>query len=285
MSTDIELHRAPITLWTLEEPKAALEQAAKVAHAAMELINNRGLIQTFPGSKKPHVMVDGWLCIARLAKARTEVVFEQPLKDDGGDIIRDPHGRPHGWEAKVRVLDAQGEVVADAVSQCARDESNWRNRDDYAVRSMAQTRATGKALRVALGFVATMAGFEATPAEEMPPPGPSDVPPDDGLFPPLGEELPVEDIDWPEPTQEDIFTNPIDHSEDDDREAQIAADYAAGFVPPSGKYSERGAQGPLTLAEIADVNPGWIKWARANVTAPDGFVEAVRIFAESRGLE
>jgi hypothetical protein len=179
--TDIAVpEHAPVTLWNVEDPELALEQASKVAEAAMRLITTRGLTKTFSGSQKPHVMVDGWLCIARLAKARTQVVTEAPLKDDNGNVIRDDKGRPHGWEAKVQVLDAHGDVVADAVSQCARDESNWRTRDDYAVRSMAQTRATGKALRVALGFVAAMAGFEATPAEEMPPAGDDGVPFVDG---------------------------------------------------------------------------------------------------------
>ena len=41
-------------------------------------------------------------------------------------------------------------------------------RDDYALRSMAQTRATSKALRQPLGFVMSLAGFDPTPAEEMP---------------------------------------------------------------------------------------------------------------------
>ena len=48
---------------------------------------------------------------------------------------------------------------------------------------MAQTRATSKALRQPLGFVITLAGFDPTPAEEMPytpaqlqfKPAPSDV--------------------------------------------------------------------------------------------------------------
>ena len=34
--------------------------------------------------------------------------------------------------------------------------------------SMAQTRALGKAYRMALGWIMKMAGYEATPAEEMP---------------------------------------------------------------------------------------------------------------------
>ncbi len=174
-----------ITLWNVEEPEAALEQASKVASAAMRLINDRGLVQTFSG--RTHVMVDGWLCIARLAKVRTHVADESTLKDDKGNVLRDAQGRPHGWQARIEVIDANGDVVGDAVSQCARDENTWKNRDDYAVRSMAQTRATGKALRVALGFVATMAGFEATPAEEMSPAANHADVDEDRLFPPVDE--------------------------------------------------------------------------------------------------
>ena len=51
---------------------------------------------------------------------------------------------------------------------CSRGERTWAKRDDYALRSMAQTRAISKAMRGPLGFVMTLAGFEATPLEEMP---------------------------------------------------------------------------------------------------------------------
>ena len=46
--------------------------------------------------------------------------------------------------------------------------TNWSGRDDYALRSMAQTRAVSKALRLPLGFIVALAGYEATPADEMP---------------------------------------------------------------------------------------------------------------------
>jgi hypothetical protein len=38
----------------------------------------------------------------------------------------------------------------------------------YAIRSMAQTRAISRALRAPLGQIIVLAGYEATPAEEMP---------------------------------------------------------------------------------------------------------------------
>jgi hypothetical protein len=61
-----------------------------------------------------------------------------------------------------------GQVVGAAEAECLRSERTWKGRDDYALRSMAQTRAVSKALRGPLGFVVTLAGYEATPAEEMP---------------------------------------------------------------------------------------------------------------------
>ena len=39
--------------------------------------------------------------------------------------------------------------------------------DEYAILSMAQTRAIGKAFRNLIGWVIKMAGYESTPAEEM----------------------------------------------------------------------------------------------------------------------
>ena len=58
--------------------------------------------------------------------------------------------------------------VGAAESMCSRSESKWKTSDDYAVRSMAQTRAVSKALRLPLGFIMELAGYSATPAEEIP---------------------------------------------------------------------------------------------------------------------
>ena len=52
---------------------------------------------------------------------------------------------------------------------CSNREERWRNADEYAIKSMSITRASGKAYRIPLSFLAVMAGLEVTPAEEMPP--------------------------------------------------------------------------------------------------------------------
>jgi hypothetical protein len=61
-----------------------------------------------------------------------------------------------------------GEAVC---SQAERMKGQPRWQDAYAVISMAQTRAIGKAYRNGFGWVLQMAGIEATPAEEIPPDG------------------------------------------------------------------------------------------------------------------
>jgi hypothetical protein len=87
---------------------------------------------------------------------------------DGGN-------RHVGWEARVEARTRSGEVVGAAEAECLTTESQWRNRHDYALRSMAQTRAASKALRLPLGFIVQLAGFNPTPADEMPQPAVSET--------------------------------------------------------------------------------------------------------------
>lgn len=96
-----------------------------------------------------------------------------------------------GYEATVEAVHrATGDVVGRAVAICAADEQQSRWGDDpdrpgrrvkryqprwvtagvpvrHAMMSMAQTRATSKALSQALRFVVVMAGYRGTPSEEM----------------------------------------------------------------------------------------------------------------------
>jgi hypothetical protein len=58
-------------------------------------------------------------------------------------------------------LFSRGEMIA------TNEEFGKHDFAEYAVLSMAQTRAEGKALRMLLGWIMKAAGFEATPNEEM----------------------------------------------------------------------------------------------------------------------
>ena len=58
-------------------------------------------------------------------------------------------------------------VITRASAICSSAEPLWRDSPEFAIRSMATTRATGKAFRLGLSGLAVMAGLEPTPAEEM----------------------------------------------------------------------------------------------------------------------
>ena len=84
-------------------------------------------------------------------------------------------------EVEVRRF-GTNEPVSKGIAICSNKEANKRMWDEYAILSMAQTRATGKAFRNLLSWLMKAAGFEATPAEEM-----------DFNAPVIVEDIPTED--------------------------------------------------------------------------------------------
>lgn len=59
-------------------------------------------------------------------------------------------------------------IVSRGIAICSSKEKGKDNKDEYVIASMAQTRAEGKAYRLILGWLMKVAGYEATPAEEIP---------------------------------------------------------------------------------------------------------------------
>ena len=72
------------------------------------------------------------------------------------------------WNATVAVQNVRtGTIVGRGFATCSNKEYSKKSFADYAICSMAQTRAVGKAYRLSLGWLMKAAGYEATPAEEM----------------------------------------------------------------------------------------------------------------------
>lgn len=105
----------------------------------------------------PHIMIEAWqfagfLCQVRGGNSDFELVEGAPIET---------------YKGYAEIVNADGEIVASATALCDRGESNWKTRNSYAIASMAATRAQGKAWRMVLGFLVLMAGYSATPWEEM----------------------------------------------------------------------------------------------------------------------
>lgn len=147
---------APITLFGTDDPVAVVERASTIATALAEVIKKRNLYKRI--GQSDHVFVEGWTLLGSMLGVFAEVEWSRPLY---------PETVP-GWEARAVARTLAGRVVGAAESMCSRSEGKWAKSDDYAIRSMAQTRAVSKALRLPLGFIMELAGYSATPAEEIP---------------------------------------------------------------------------------------------------------------------
>ncbi len=83
------------------------------------------------------------------------------------------------YSAKVNLIDLRtGHVVGCGFALCSSKEPGKRGFQEFAIASMAQTRAIGKAYRSILAWIIRAAGYEATPAEEMEAPLPVQLEPE-----------------------------------------------------------------------------------------------------------
>lgn len=71
------------------------------------------------------------------------------------------------YEARIVLRHISGNEVGAGEALCSSKERNWTARDEFAIKSMAQTRATGKACRLSFSWIMALAGYQVTPSEEM----------------------------------------------------------------------------------------------------------------------
>lgn len=161
MTKELDLYMEPLPDRPLPEarktifnqsPKETIEYATEIANTLKEVILKQGLSLLIQG--KQHVRVEGWLTLGTLLGITPVEEWVHELPD-------------FSYEAKVNLVNQKGVVIAGASALCGIDERRWKSAEKYARRSMAITRATAKAYRLAFGWVMALAGYDATPAEEV----------------------------------------------------------------------------------------------------------------------
>lgn len=108
---------------------------------------------------RKYLMVAGAQAIATALGYTTgiESIRHVPATDD----------LPGYWEATATVMQS-GQVIGRGVASVFDDERPWNSRPHFARQAMAQTRATGRALKGVMGWACAMIGAESSLAEEMP---------------------------------------------------------------------------------------------------------------------
>jgi len=140
-------------------PDGVLEGAKAIARPLANLIKSQHLAVTISG--REYVKCDGWTAMAAMLGITPHEVSVTETDGIFTAIV------------ELRAI-VDGRPISRASAECgAPDEFDkrgnplWANRPRYARRSMALTRATAKAARLAFSWVLVLAGYEPTPLEEM----------------------------------------------------------------------------------------------------------------------
>ena len=107
---------------------------------------------------KNYVNVEGWQIAGAFTGTFPNVEKVEELPAKPGE---------YKYRAEVSLRDKDNNQVGYGVAICSNREPGKGKFDEFAVASMAQTRALGKAYRMKLGWLLKIAGYETTPAEEM----------------------------------------------------------------------------------------------------------------------
>ncbi|MFP6656187.1 MAG: hypothetical protein VCB25_11215, partial [Myxococcota bacterium] len=136
-------------------PTEMVARSAEIATVLKKIIIDRKLYVDIQGKK--YIVVEGWTTLGVMLGIVPHEV-SSTRHDDGS------------WEAVVELRTiATGAKVGGASALCGTScDKPWNKRSEPARKSMACTRATGKAFRLGFSFIMKLAGYEVTPAEEMP---------------------------------------------------------------------------------------------------------------------
>lgn len=145
-----------MTLFGTDDPERVVQRAKAASSALMKIVREQNMNLVI--DDKEYLLVEAWTMLGSMVGVFPITSWTRRMMD--GDRVL-------GWEARVEARTIGGALVGGAESMCLRDEERWSEGPEFALRSMAQTRAQSKALAAPLRFIAKLAGVEGTPGEEM----------------------------------------------------------------------------------------------------------------------
>lgn len=135
-----------------DSPVCVVDVATQIANKLRDVMESKKLFADIHGKEFP--TCEAWTtCAAMLGISPRE---RSVILNEDGD-----------YDAYVELIDGAGNIVGGASALCGSDEPTWSKRPRYARRSMAVTRATGKACRLKFSWIMTLAGYQPCSAEEM----------------------------------------------------------------------------------------------------------------------
>ena len=139
----------------MQDPDRTIAEATKAATALQQVVARKTDPVMVNG--KQYLEFEDWQTLGHFYGVHVRTRDAEPVTINGIE----------GARARADVLNASGQIIGGAEAVCLRDEEQWGVKPWFQLASMAQTRAGAKALRNVLAWVAVLAGYKPTPAEEM----------------------------------------------------------------------------------------------------------------------
>lgn len=138
------------------EPVAIIERAKLVANQMADIVRKKKLSINISG--REFVKIEGWSAVIALLGVFPDAVYCNRVDRKDNEIA---------YEARVRLRHLSGRLVGDGQGFASSLENKPWGKAEFSIKSMAQTRALGKACRLGFGWIMSLAGYEATSLEEL----------------------------------------------------------------------------------------------------------------------
>jgi hypothetical protein len=154
--TELTIKKQEIRQYSIDKPAELIT----LANILKSHIVRQKLYTTIKGRNFAHC--DAWQFAGSLLGLTPIVVSAENLSNE----------REIKWKVTVDILNLKAERIEDrivgrGIAICSSKENSKKGFDEYAVISMAETRAISKAFRNKIGWIMKLSGMESTPAEEM----------------------------------------------------------------------------------------------------------------------
>lgn len=137
-------------------PVEMLARATDIATALSAMVEAQGLYTVIQGKK--YLQVEAWQTIGRMDNVVAREATAPTVDAEGA------------WTAEVELVRlSDGMVIGNGSAMCgSKGDKPWDSRPAHQRRSMAVTRATSRAFRQQYAWIVVLAGYQPTPADEMP---------------------------------------------------------------------------------------------------------------------
>lgn len=241
-----------------------MDRALGIANRLDSLIREKELFVNM--GRKDHILVEAWCACASMVGVAPKTEWTKEIRN----LVT---GEFEGNKARVEVIQiSTGQSIGAAEASCFANEVQKKRDGTYlhrwvddcprysahptapcktpptrhAIESMAQTRATSKAIAQVLRWIPVLAGYSGTPAEEMPPSGDLTG---DGPAPPRRPSRPAAPSKDSDAAARRLLKTVEDH---------LGPAAAGSYIWPLGKWKGK---------PISEVDDSYLEWAEENLDA------------------